>query len=123
MSESLYQRIGGEAAVRATVLKMYDKVLDDPELAPFFDSIDVDKLRLSQSAFVTYAFGGPNHYTGKSLRNAHQKAVNDGLNDTHFDLVATHLKAAMQELNVPADLIAEAMAIVGSTRADVLCRG
>jgi hypothetical protein len=34
--------------------------------------------------------------------------------------VATHLKTAMEELNVPADLIAEALAIVGATRADVL---
>jgi hypothetical protein len=42
------------------------------------------------------------------------------MSDIHFDLVATHLKAAMEELSVPANLIAEALAIVGSTRADVL---
>lgn len=120
MSQSLFERIGGEGAVKATVIKMYDKILDDGELAPFFDNIDVDKLRLSQSAFVTYAFGGPNHYSGKSLRAAHEGAVSHGLNDHHFDLVAAHLKSAMQELNVPADLIDEALAIVGSTRKDVL---
>ncbi len=120
MSKPLFERIGGEAAVKATVIKMYDKILDDEELAPFFDNIDVDRLRLSQSAFVTYAFGGPNHYSGKSLRTAHAGAVSHGLNDRHFDLVATHLKSAMQELNVPADLIDEALAIVGSTRQDVL---
>ena len=120
MSKTLYERIGGDAAVRTTVMKMYDKILDDAELAPFFDTIDVDTLRLSQSAFVTYAFGGPNHYTGKALRTAHAGSVANGLSDRHFDLVATHLKTAMEELNVPADLIAEALAIVGSTRADVL---
>lgn len=120
MSKTLYERIGGEAAVRATVIKMYDKILDDNELAPFFDSIDVDKLRLSQSAFVTYAFGGPNHYSGKSLRSAHASAVSQGLSDRHFDLVASHLKSAMQELNVPEPLIDEALTIVGSTRKDVL---
>jgi hemoglobin len=120
MSKPLFERIGGESAVKATVIKMYDKILSDDELAPFFDDIDVEKLRLSQSAFVTYAFGGPNHYTGKSLRSAHKGAVENGLSDRHFDLVATHLKAAMEELNVPADLIAEALAIVGGTRSDVL---
>lgn len=122
MIQNLYERIGGESAVRATVIKMYDKILDDEELAPFFENIDVEKLRLSQSAFVTYAFGGPNHYSGKSLRNAHADAVSRGLSDRHFDLVAAHLKSAMQELNVPAELIDEAMAIVGSTRKDVLCQ-
>lgn len=120
MAKSLFERIGGDAAVKATVLKMYAKILDDDMLAPFFEDIDVEKLRLSQSAFVTYAFGGPNHYTGKRLRDAHAGAVNQGMNDVHFDRVATHLKSAMEELSVPADLIAEALQIVNSTRADVL---
>ncbi|MEQ1704994.1 MAG: group 1 truncated hemoglobin [Rickettsiales bacterium] len=120
MSKSLYERIGGEAAVKATVIKMYDKILDDQELAPFFDDIDVERLRLSQSAFVTYAFGGPNHYTGKSMRVAHARAVSNGLNDHHFDLVASHLKSAMQELKVPNELIEEALTTVASTRNDVL---
>jgi hemoglobin len=120
MEKTLYERIGGDGAVRATVLKMYDKILTDNDLAPFFENIDVDKLRLSQTAFVTYAFGGPNHYTGQSMRKAHEGAVARGLNGKHFDLVATHLKTAMEELNVPANLIAEALAIVGSTRVDVL---
>jgi hemoglobin len=69
---------------------------------------------------VTYAFGGQNSYTGKSLRHAHADAVSQGLNDRHFDLVAAHLKSAMQELSVPEGLIDEALAIVGSTRKDVL---
>lgn len=120
MNPSLFERIGGDSAVRATVIKMYDKILDDPELAPFFENIDVDTLRLSQTAFVTFAFGGPNHYSGKALRAAHKNAVADGLSDLHFDRVATHLESAMRELEVPAPLIAEALAIVGTTRADVL---
>lgn len=120
MSKSLYERIGGEAAVSATVLKMYDKILDDPELAPFFEEINVNALRHSQAAFVTYAFGGPNHYSGNGLRSAHKNAVKHGLNDHHFDKVAGHLKAAMQELSVPEELIEEALSIVGSTRNDVL---
>lgn len=120
MSRSLFERIGGELAVSATVLKLYSKLLDDPALAPFFEDIDVDRLRLSQSAFVTYAFGGPNHYSGKSMRVAHTSSVAKGMNDLHFDLVAGHLQAAMQELNVPEELIAEALAIVETTRADVL---
>jgi hemoglobin len=120
MQKSLYERIGGDAAVKAAVVKMYAKILDDDMLAPFFENSDIETLRLSQSAFVTYAFGGPNHYTGRKLRDAHAGAVSQGLSDAHFDRVAAHLEAAMHELNVPADLIVEALTIVGSTRADVL---
>lgn len=120
MSKTLYERIGGEGAVKATVIKMYDKILDDPILAPFFENVDVETLRRSQTAFVTYAFGGPNHYTGRTLRHAHQDAVAHGLSGKHFDAVATHLKTAMEELNVPSELIGEALSIVASTKGDVL---
>lgn len=120
MNPSLFQRIGGEAAVGATVIKLYDKILDDALLAPFFENSDVDVLRRSQQAFVTFAFGGPNQYTGRNLRAAHEKSVKAGLSDEHFDRVAVHLASAMRELGVAEPLIQEALAIVGSTRADVL---
>lgn len=122
MNASLFEKIGGESAVKATVIRMYDKILDDPSLAPFFDDIDVERLRLSQMAFVTYAFGGASAYSGKSLRAAHWNAVSGGLSDRHFDAVAQHLQSAMEELSVPPHLIAEALAIVESTRSDVLNR-
>jgi hemoglobin len=44
------------------------------------------------------------------------------LNDTHFDAIADHLKATLTELKVPQELIDRTMAIVGSTRNDVLNR-
>ncbi len=119
---SLYERIGGEAAVTATVVKLYEKILSDELLAPFFEDVDVNRLRTSQTIFVTYAFGGPNNYTGKNMRSAHKKAVENGLNDTHFDAVAGHLIASMKELNVPQELIDEAISIVATTRDDVLNR-
>ena len=37
MERSLFDRIGGQAAVNATVAKLYEKVLDDNLLAHFFD--------------------------------------------------------------------------------------
>ena len=119
---SLYERIGGKDAVKATVEKLYEKILADDFLLPFFKDVDVNRLRASQAAFVTYAFGGLDNYSGKNLRQAHAKAVEHGLNDAHFDAVATHLKNAMIELNVPKELIEEAITIVGTTRDDVLNR-
>ena len=120
MTESLYERIGGDIAVKATVAKLYEKILDDELLADFFDGIDIDRLRRSQSAFVTMAFGGPNQYNGQGLRNAHKGLVARGLSDKHFDAPAGHLKTAMQELNVSNELIEEALSIVETTRKDVL---
>lgn len=120
--QSLYERIGGDNAVKATVVKMYEKVLADDLLAKFFSTTNVEALRHSQSAFVTFAFGGPNAYTGRSMRDAHRNSVNHGLSDQHFDRVVAHLQTAMRELNVPEPLIQEATAIVETTRNDVLNR-
>ncbi len=119
---SLYERIGGEAAVNAAVELFYKKVLEDHRINRWFENMDMDKQIAKQKAFFTLAFGGPAEYSGKNMRDAHAKLVKLGLNDDDFDAVMEHLGATLKELNVPDDLIAEAAAIAESTRDDVLCR-
>ena len=82
---SLFERIGGEAAVEAAVGLFYDKVLSDETLAPFFDGIDMDRQRGMQRDFMSMAFGGPSNYTGRDLRAAHAPLVAKGLNESHFN--------------------------------------
>ena len=117
---SLYERIGGDAAVNAAVDVFYGKVMDDYRINRFFGKTDMAKQAEHLKAFMTVAFGGPNNYTGRSLRDGHVRLVNMGLNDSHYDAVMEHLGATLQELNVPADLIAEAAALVESVRGEVL---
>ncbi len=122
MSESLFDRIGGEAAVNAAVDVFYRKVLADDRINQFFEGVDMDKQAAKQKAFLTMAFGGPHSYTGEDMRKAHAPLVKRGLNDSHFDAVMENLGASLKELNVPDDLIGEAAAIAESTRNDVLGR-
>lgn len=117
---SLYEQLGGAAAVDAAVDIFYRKVLGDYRINRFFDNSDMEKQAAKQKAFLTMAFGGPNNYNGTDMRTAHARLVKMGLNDSHFDAVMEHLGATMAELNVPAELIAKAAAIAESTRADVL---
>jgi len=118
--ESLFERIGGEAAVNAAVEIFYRKVLADERINSFFEGVDMDKQAAKQKAFLTMAFGGPNNYTGEDMRKGHAHLVEKGLNDSHFDAVMENLGATLKELNVPDELIAEAAAIAESTRNDVL---
>lgn len=120
MSATLYERIGGEAAVNAAVEVFYRKVLNDHRINRFFNNTDMDKQIAKQKAFFTMAFGGPNNYSGQDMRNAHAHLVKTGLNEDHFNVVMELLGATLVELKVPADLIAEAAAIAESTRNDVL---
>ena len=120
---SLYERLGGEAAVDAAVDLFYTHVMADDRINYFFDGIDMERQASKQKAFMTYAFGGPNNYSGRSMRIAHAKLVEEkGLNDSHFDAVAENLQKTLQEMGVGEDLIGEVMEIVGSTREDVLGR-
>lgn len=120
---SLYEQIGGEAAVNAAVDIFYRKVLEDYRINRFFDHTDIEKQAAKQKAFLTMAFGGPNNYNGTDMRQAHAHLVKKlGLNDSHFDAVMEHLGATLKELNVPQNLINQAAAIAESTRNDVLGR-
>ncbi len=120
MSESLFDKIGGAAAVEAAVDIFYRRVLEDKSIEQFFDNTDMDAQRSKQMSFLTMAFGGPNSYSGKDMREAHAPLVEKGLNESHFNAVAGHLQATLEELDVPKNLIKEVMAIASSTHDDVL---
>ena len=123
MSEAkptLYEQLGGEAAVNAAVDIFYRKVLSDFRINRFFDNSDIEKQAAKQKAFLTMAFGGPNNYTGTDMRTAHARFVKMGLNDSHFDAVMEHLSGTLRELKVPEELVGQVAAIAESTRTDVL---
>jgi hemoglobin len=114
---SLYEQLGGDAAVDAAVDIFYRKVLSDERISHFFDSVDMDRQRAKQKAFLTYAFGGPNSYSGKDMRTAHAKL---NLTEADFNAVMENLAGTLQELNVPDALIGEAAAIAMSVKDAVL---
>lgn len=117
--KSLYERLGGEAAVDAAVDIFYRKVLADERIAHHFEDVDMNVQRAKQKAFLTLAFGGPNRYSGEDLRKAHARMK---LTEADFDAVMAHLGATLVQLNVPGPLIGEAAAIASSVKNDVLNR-
>lgn len=119
---TLYEQLGGEAAVNAAVDIFYRKVLSDHRINRFFDDVDMAKQAAKQKAFLTMAFGGPHNYIGEDMRKGHAHLVKLGLDDSHFDAVIENLGATLVELNVPQELIAQVAAIGESTRNDVLGR-
>jgi len=119
---SLYEEIGGEAAVNTAVDMFYRRVLQDDRIAHFFDDVDMERQAAKQKAFLTYAFGGPNNYTGKDMREGHAHLLKRGLNDSHVDAVVENLTLTLRDLNVGEEQIGEVVAICESVRDDVLGR-
>lgn len=120
--ESLYEKLGGEAAVNAAVDIFYRKVLSDDRISSFFEDVDMEKQAAKQKAFLTMAFGGPHNYSGLDMRSGHAHLVERGLNDTHVDAVIENLAATLRDLGVQEALINQVAAIAESTRNDVLGR-
>ena len=116
---SLYDRIGGQAAIDAAVDLFYTKVLADERVNHFFDDVNMNKQHSKQKQFLGHVLGGPNPYTGKDMRAAHKHL---DLKEEDFGAIAEHLQATLRELNVDPGLIGEVMTLVATTKNDVLNR-
>lgn len=116
--KSLYNQLGGKAAIDAAVELFYKKVLVDDRIKHFFEDINMDKQRRKQKAFLSAAFGGPIPWTGKNMREAHANLPN--LNESHFNAVAENLQKTLEELKIKKELVDQVMAIAASTKDDVL---
>jgi len=114
---SLYERLGGDAAVDAAVDAFYVKVLADDRISHFFTKIDMTKQREQQKKFLTVAFGGPSKYKGNGMRCAHARF---NLKEEHFNAVAENLVETLQELGVQQAEIDDVVAVCLSVKDEVL---
>ncbi len=121
-NKTLFEQLGGAAAVDAAVDIFYRKVLMDDRINDFFEDVDMEKQAAKQKAFLTMAFGGPNHYSGMDMKNAHAHLVKRGLSDAHVDAVIENLGSTLRELGVAENLISQVAAIADSVRDNVLGR-
>lgn len=123
---SLYQRLGGEAAIRSVVDDFVARAAADDTLnftregtpaewqaTP--DNVALLKERLVQ--FVGGATGGPQVYEGRDMATAH-----DGMRITNaeFDRLGGHLAASLDAHDVPAREQEELLAIVETTRSAIV---
>jgi len=102
--QSLFAKLGGEGAIRVTVDAFYERVLSDPDLAPYFTDVDMAKLRRHQFEMIAAATGGPVTYTGREMTAAH---AGKNISSADFDKVVGHLVATLQSLGVDDESIGE----------------
>ena len=99
----------------AAVDVFYGKVVADDKLADFFKSVTMETLKKHQRWFLRMAFTAipKSINVEKYMLEKHQRLFSEqGLTVSHFDLVAGHFVATLEQLNVPADMIKEAVDIV-----------
>ncbi len=115
--KSLYEELGGSSAVDAMADEFYRRVTADPDLKPFFESIDMAWFKGQQKKFFTQLFGGPAEYDGRDMKAAHSGIPVEG---RHFTKVAEHLVVTLQSMGVKSVHIASVISLLTPLEPDIV---
>ena len=115
--KSLYDRLGGEAAIKAVVGDFAGRVLADTRVNKKFAKSDAPRLVKNLTEFVCVATGGPCKYTGQNMKTAHKKmAVTTG----EFNALAEDLVTTLNKFNVPQKERDELMGAIAPLAKDIV---
>ena len=107
LEKSLYDKYGGFSTVSKVVMTLYDKLLDDDDVGPFFDDVDMPKLIDHQTKFVSSLMGGPASFTDTHIANAHRHLT---IYDAHFDRLKELIAETLTEFGVDEEDIQTVLA-------------
>lgn len=123
---SLYQRLGGEPAIKAVVDDFVGRAASDPKVnftrkgttAEWQATPEnVAHLKAKLVEFIAVAAGGPQKYTGRRMKSSHAGMK---ITNAEFNALAADLKASLDKFNVPAREQSELLAAVEGTRKDIV---
>lgn len=122
----LYERLGGEASIAKVVDEFVARAAANPKVNFVRKGTQkewpatpeaVAYLKRMLVEFIASATGGPQKYTGKAMKESHEGMR---ITNAEFDALAQDLRAALTLFNVPAKEQDELLAIVETTRADIV---
>lgn len=71
--KSLYERLGGEAGLRAIVNAFMDRVFEDRMIGFFFRNVDKGRIKEMEYQFTARLLGADIEYLGRPLDQAHAR--------------------------------------------------
>ena len=120
---SLYSRLGGVYSIATVLDDFVNRIMVDPRLNAN-PLVDEAHHRVSAAGFkylvtemVCWAAGGPQKYTGKSMKDSH---LNLKITPKEWEAFLDDLQQTLDKFTVPAQEQAELKAIVNSTRSDIV---
>lgn len=115
--KSLYERLGGEAAISAVVDAFAGNVLADARINKKFAKSDANRLVTNLKAFVCSATGGPQKYEGLSMKESHKRM---GVTEGEFNALVEDLVKALDKLNVPEKEKNELLGALGPLKPQIV---
>jgi hemoglobin len=114
---SLYQRLGGQAAIEAVVKDFAGRALGDARINQKFARSNPDRVVSQLIEHVCASTGGPCTYTGRSMKMTH---AGMGVTEGEFDALVEDLVASLDQFKVPATEQGELLAALGAMKGDIV---
>ena len=120
---SLYDRLGGLYPIAAVVDDFIDRVyVDDtlssnPNIAKARSEVRKPGLKVQVANQVCMVTGGPCKYTGKSMKESH---AGFRITQKEWDALMVDFRASLEAFKVPSPEQQELIAIVESTKPDIV---
>ena len=124
--KSLYERLGGVKAVANVVDDFIDRsmrnptTLGNPAVAEGYKSITGPGIKYLVTEMVCDLTGGPQTYTGKSMLESHAHL---GISLSGWNAFVGDLQTSLALFQVPQAEQDELLAIVSSTKDDIVTKG
>jgi hemoglobin len=118
-AKSLYQRLGGKAAITAVVNEFVMRVAADSRINKFFAHADIPHLKTELVDQICQGSGGPCRYSGKSMKDAHKGM---GVSGADFNALVEDLVAALDKFKVPEREKKDLLALLGPMKTDIVER-
>ena len=122
-ASSLYERLGGVYSIATVIDDFIDRIMVDPRLNAN-PRVDEAHHRVPPAGFkylvtemVCWATGGPQKYTGRSMKDSHQNLM---ITAAEWEAFLDDLQQTLDKFAVRQAEQAEIKAIVASTRADIV---
>jgi hemoglobin len=120
---ALYDRLGGIYSIATVVDDFIDRIMVDPRLNanPRVDEahhrVPPAGFKYLVSEMVGWASGGQQHYSGRSMLDTHRDLM---ITSEEWQAFMDDLQQTLDKFNVPQAEQAELVAIVESTRGDIV---
>ena len=118
--KSLYERLGGYDAIAAVTNAVYLRLKSDDKLRRFYDHRGDDGVEREKQLlidFLSAAAGGPLYYTGRDMKTVHKGMR---LDEEDWQKAVSYLTEALDSFNVPEQETAEVLALVESTKQEIV---
>ena len=122
---SLYDRLGGAYAIATVVDAFIERLLVDdtlnanPAIREARARVPKAGLKFHVTALVCQVTGGPQIYSGRSMKEAHRHL---GITEREWDAMVRDFVEVLDQFKVPKAEQTELLTIVGSTKGDIVVR-